>query len=107
MVLQNTMEYMDYNTIAAVQCYNMGYGNMQKILTAYSLDCGKPIHEILSDSTDRGWLDYRDIIKMGDQKYIEHVFSWMGDNVGIKTTKNDGTVINLNVTNQMTSKKIC
>jgi len=107
MVLQNTMEYMDYNTLAAVQCYNMGYANMKKILTAYSNDCGKSINRILKDSTDRGWLDYRNIINVGDQNYIEHVFSWMGENVGIKTIKNDGTLINLNVTNQEIHKKIC
>jgi len=35
MYLQNCMKYMNYNIVAAVQCYNMGKGNMDSILKAY------------------------------------------------------------------------
>ena len=77
MIFQNTLKYMDYNVVAAVQCYNMGYGNMKKILNAYSNQTGKSISKILSDKTDTGWLKYRSLINQGDRKYVEHVFSWM------------------------------
>ena len=82
MILQNNLEYMNYNVFAATQSYNMGYGNMKKILNQYSIDTGKTIDEILN-SNDLGWLDYRNIINVGDQFYLEHVLSWIGDDVEI------------------------
>ena len=105
MYLQNCMEYMDYNTVAAVQCYNMGDGNMGKILKAYSADCGKSVKEILSDPLDTGWLEYRYLPGIGDPEYIENVFSYLGEDSYIKNIKKDGTVVNININNE-TSKKI-
>lgn len=77
MIFQNALRYMDYNIVAAVQCYNMGYGNMKTILNAYSNKTGKSIKQILSNKTDTEWLKYRSLINQGDRKYVEHVFSWM------------------------------
>jgi serine/threonine protein kinase len=73
MIFQNCMGYMKYNTIAAIQCYNMGYGNMMKILSAYATDNNKTIDEVLLDTTDLGWLQYRHLIKQGDQ-LIYHAY---------------------------------
>lgn len=81
MIFQNCMGYMKYNTIAAIQCYNMGYGNMMKILSAYATENNKTIEEVLLDVTDLGWLQYRRLINQGDQNYVENVLSWMGENV--------------------------
>lgn len=77
MIFQNTLNYMDYNVVAAVQCYNMGVGNMSKILNAYAKQTGKTVKEILNNKTDTGWLNYRSLINQGDRNYVEHVFSWM------------------------------
>ncbi|MBQ9071675.1 MAG: transglycosylase SLT domain-containing protein [Bacilli bacterium] len=106
MYLQNCMEYMNYNTVAAVQCYNMGSGSMSTILKAYSSACGKSIKEILSNPEDIGWLEYRHIVKIGDPDYVENVFSYLGENSNIKNTKKDGTVVNININNKVSSKKI-
>lgn len=106
MYLQNCMQYMKYNTVAAVQCYNMGYGNMKKILTAYSNECGKSINEILEDEYDVGWLGYRDIINKGDTNYVEHVFSWIGNNIKITNLKDDGALITSSITNKTNFKQI-
>ena len=46
------MDYMDNNIVAAVQCYNMGYGSMMKILRTYSAITGKSIEDILQDEND-------------------------------------------------------
>lgn len=66
MILQNNFQYMKYNTLAAIQSYNMGYGNMMKILNRYALDTNRTVDEILSATNDNGWLDYRKIITCGD-----------------------------------------
>ena len=77
MIFQTALKYMDYNVVAAVQCYNMGSGNMNKILITYATKTGKTKSQILSDKTDTGWLKYRSLINQGDNEYVEHVFSWM------------------------------
>lgn len=99
MIFQNTLNYMNGNLLAAIQCYNMGYGNMMKILNSYSNNINKPVDQILLDITDKGWLDHRNIIKVGDQQYLEHVLSWIGNDLDIDIT-NDGKVVNLNINDE-------
>jgi len=106
MYLQNCMEYMDYNVIAAVQCYNMGYGNVMKVLKAYSKATNQSVKEILSNPKDTGWLEYRKIIDVGDREYIEHVFSWMGPNINIENKKVDNSNISIKIVNQAETKNI-
>lgn len=106
MYFQNCMNYMNNNVLAAIQCYNMGYGNMQKILTAYSNSTNRTIEEILSDPNDIGWLDYRCYVKEGDPCYIENVLSWIGSDFKLEIGNKDGTTNILNITNNSESKKI-
>lgn len=106
MILQNTMEYMKYNTLAGIQCYNMGYGNMMKILNACAKDTGRSVDEILRDVNNTDWMDYRKIITVGDKEYVERVLAWMGEDVNIKILKRDGSLIIINVGNQMDRKKV-
>jgi hypothetical protein len=106
MILQNTMEYMKYNTLAGIQCYNMGYGNMMKILNACSKDTGRSVDEILKDVNNTNWMNYRKIITVGEKEYVERVLSWMGEDVNIKILKRDGSPVSINVGNQLDSKKV-
>lgn len=106
MILQNTMEYMKYNTLAGIQCYNMGYGNMMKILNACSKDTGRSVDEILKDVNNTDWMNYRKIITVGEKEYVERVLSWMGEDVNIKILKRDGSPVSINVGNQLDSKKV-
>ena len=106
MILQNSLEYMNYNALAAIQCYNMGYGNMKKILNSYASEKNKSIDAILSDQYDTGWLNHRNIIENGDQEYIEHVLSWMGDDINVKFVRRDGSLIDINIDNDLSTKKV-
>ena len=96
MVFQTALRYMDYNIPAAIQCYNMGYGNMQKILTACSNATGKSISEILSEQTNLDWLRYRNQAIGGDKNYLEHVSSYMAQNTEININ-NGEEEINMNI----------
>ena len=98
MIFQNNMKEMKNNVIAAIQCYNMGYPNMEKILKAYSNKTGKSINEILLDINDYGWLDYRNIVKKGDDNYVENVMRWIGENAELGTYINNGEEVDLVVT---------
>lgn len=106
MILQNAMQYMDYNILAGIQCYNMGYGNMKKILNECARANNKTVKEVLSDMTNNDWLDYRYLITMGDQSYVENVLSWIGSEINIQEIKSDGTNINLDISNQNIEKKV-
>lgn len=104
MVLQNNLKSMNYNQLAAIQCYNMGYGSMQKILDCYSKATGRSKSSILNDAEDTGWLEYRSLIKKGDPKYLEHVLSWYGSNCNITSISDTGTKFCVNVSNNVQKK---
>ena len=106
MYLQNCKDYMNNNTLATIQCYNMGYGNMIKILTAYAKDTNKSVTDILNNPKDTGWLDYRYIITKGDKNYIENVLSWIGSDVVITNSNKDNTQTVLCVSNNLENNKI-
>ena len=106
MILQNAMEYMDHNILAGIQCYNMGCGNVNDILDAYSKYSGKSRNTILKDISDTGWMDFREIIKVGEPNYVEKVFSWMGEDKDIKNVKRDGSLVSISVGNKKESKKV-
>jgi len=106
MIFQTCMRDMDYNVLAGLQCYNMGIGNMNNILNNYALDTNKTKEEILKNQKDCGWLDYRNIISVGDQKYIENVLGWLGPEAEIELSTKDGEIVNFCVSSQDKVKKV-
>lgn len=104
MIFQNNLKDMNYNVIAALQCYNMGVGNMNALLKTYAFYSGKTCDEILNDCQDTGWLSYRQFINQGDKEYVEKVLSWIGKDVGFRVIKIDGTIINTEVNNNIVQK---
>lgn len=106
MIFQNNMREMKNNMLAAIQCYNLGSTNMRKILNAYSKDTGRSIDTILNDVNDNGWLEYRDILGIGDPEYIENVLSWVGDKVTINNVQSNGNVVNLSICNENQTKNM-
>lgn len=106
MIFQNCMDYMDDNVLAAIQCYNMGCGNMDKIFKSYSAEIGKDVQDILSDFSDYGWLEHRDIISVGDQKYLEHVLSWIGSEINLESIDESANTVSLRISNESKEKSI-
>lgn len=105
MIFQNCMNYMNNNVLAAIQCYNMGYGSMNYILDVYSKETGNTKDEILKNQEDIGWLKFRDVVKIGDQNYLENVLSWVGDGKNITNKQIVGDDIILKISN-INNKKI-
>ncbi len=75
-IFQNYLAMMKDNVLAAIQCYNMGPGTMQKIIGTYAKEVGKTTDEVL-ESNDDGWLDYRNDSYAGDVNYVEHVLRYL------------------------------
>ncbi len=64
----------------------------------------KTIDEILADPYDTGWMDYRYLIKRGDQKYVERVLSWLGTDVDLYINQKDGNTIDISINNNSNKK---
>lgn len=106
MYFQNCMNYMNNNVLAAIQCYNYGYGNMQNVLERYSFNSGKTKKAILEDVSDCGWMEYRTSIpeNEGDRIYIENVISWIGSTMNFENPTLSNKTINMTVTNSPLEK---
>ena len=106
MYFQNCMNYMDGNVLAAIQCYNYGLGNMEKVFKQYSFESGKSIKEILADISDCGWMDCRfeAVGNVGDKDYVENVISWMGSTMNFENPTSSNETINITVTNSNPQK---
>ena len=104
MIFQNYLYQLDYNPIAATQAYNMGIGTIGMIYSDYCSDNGLDINETISDPRNLGWMDYRKEIPYGDQEYIEHVYSYLGDNFSIEVKKVTGETVHIDVENDKTKE---
>lgn len=106
MIFQDCLGYVDYNIPMAVQCYNFGIGNMNKVINYYAKETGQTKEDVLNNQNDIGWMDYRDIISNGDPNYVNNVFSWIGNEFDISVTKKDNTIVNMSVSNNVVLDKV-
>ena len=89
MILREYIENSNYNIPLAIQTYNMGPGNMNKVLNT----CGDlenvEVSTMKNNQTNNKWLNYRSFVKAGDSKYVEHVFSYLGKHSNLQVLKRD------------------
>lgn len=84
MILQDNLKVYDYNIPMAVQAYNYGIPNMNR----------------LGDD----WIDNRKYINCGDSMYFEHVFSFLPNNFTLEMKKADGSFVFLTLNNLYNNK---
>lgn len=100
-ILQYSYEKMHHNIPLAIQCYNFGTGNMEKVLEEAALNLGISVDEILDDPTNTDWLEYRDIIDVGDKNYLEHVIRYVPnpeDEIWMNYIDEDGNIQQTTIT---------
>lgn len=99
MILREYIENNNYNIPLAIQTYNMGPGNMSKVLNT----CGDleniDVSTMINNPTNNKWLNYRAFLNVGDSKYVEHVFSYLGKTNNLEVKKRDNTKVSVNITN--------
>lgn len=76
MHFQNCLINSNYNLDVAIQMYNFGYGNIEKVLQYYHNNSNISLHEALNNF-DNEWLNYRNYINEGDNMYLEHILSYI------------------------------
>lgn len=94
-LLRKSAEYMDYHIMAALQCYNLGYGNMDAVFQKMEAETGQTRDEILSDQTNLSFYDYTYVPGEGDPYYLSHIFQFIdeyGDEITFKHLQNGEVV---------------
>lgn len=89
-LLRKSAEYMDYHVLAAIQCYNLGKGNMDKVLEAAAIDTGQSIDDMLADQENVTFYQYTDTVDVGDPEYLSNVFAFLNDYGDVITFKHFG-----------------
>lgn len=78
-ILRYSFDQMNHNITAAIQAYNFGVNNMNKVLDAAALDLGTTRDELLNNQNDTTFLNYRDVITVGDPHYVENTLRFLQD----------------------------
>lgn len=99
MILQSYLMEYQYNLPIALQTYNIGPGNMNKVLTAYSNEIGLEIDNIISNPYDQSWRNYLNYANGGDKEYLENVLSFLQDGTELTITKPDGNINHIFIDN--------
>lgn len=105
MYFQNCLNYMNYNIPAAIQCYNMGSGNMDMILNAYANDAGMTKDDVLKTQVDNNWMDYRYLTNgVGDANYVENVVRWLGTDKTVSVLNGNSNAVDLKISSNASIK---
>ncbi len=100
-LLRQSLSYMNYHIGAGIQCYNFGNGNMKKVLNYTAELTGISKEDILSDQNNLDFMNYTDIIKVGDPDYLKHVMRYvenLEDGLNIRYINDSGEIDELHVT---------
>lgn len=103
MHFQKCLKDSNYNLSAAIQMYNYGYGNVEKTFKLYYGDNIEM--KSLLDNTNNEWLAYRDYISVGDNRYLEHILSYV-ENIDDIKCKNNNEVIHYEINNLSNVKRL-
>lgn len=99
MILRQCIDNSNYNIPLALQTYNYGYGNMQTVLDECCNNEGIDEDTLRNDPSNNSWLQYRDILSIGDSKYVEHVFSYLPNETNITIKDQDYNDVNIKIIN--------
>lgn len=86
---QYALQRNNYNILVGTQEYNMGCGNMDKLIATCSSIENIPTNDLRNNLDNQEWLKYRESVGAGDSKYIEHVFRYIPNGYTIKTRRID------------------
>ena len=103
MHFQKCLKDSNYNLSAAIQMYNYGYGNVEKTFKLYYGENADLRN--LSFDCDNDWLAYRDYISVGDNKYLEHILSYV-ENIDDIKCKNNNEIIHYEINNLSNVKRL-
>ena len=105
MLLQNCIRFTYPNIAQAIQTYNFGVGNMCDVLDAYEENENVSKDDAMKKISDDNWLKYRDVVPVGDEKYLEHVLSYIPTNT-ITILDSNGNPLKIKIQNDYNKQNI-
>lgn len=105
MLFQNTLKEQNYNIPRAIQSYNYGSSYMDDVINECVKDTGYSRSE-LSDPTNLIWTNYRNVIKNGDNKYLENVLRYLPNDTEINFKKPNGEIVTMTFENLSLTENI-
>ena len=105
MILRQCIDSTNCNIPLALQEYNFGPGNINKVLNTCSQLENIPIETLEKDPTNNLWLNYRSFLNTGDPEYVEHVFSYLDNKSNIKVLDKNGNEISIELDNDKQNSK--
>ena len=105
MIWRNRIEANNYNIALGTQEYNFGPGNMDKVFASFNYDTGITKSDLKEDYSNTKWMEYRNVVHVGDPLYVEHVFSYLEDGTVLKTRTLDDGVIEIKIVNDQVNEK--
>ncbi|MCH5167721.1 MAG: transglycosylase SLT domain-containing protein [Erysipelotrichales bacterium] len=107
-ILRYSFDRMDHNMMASIQAYNFGVNNMMKVLEETARQNNTTVEALLSDQNNTEFLNYRNIISVGDPKYVENVLRYLQnpeEGISIRYMDSNGEMQETFVTIQNESKR--
>ena len=98
-LFQNALREQNYNIPRAIQCYNYGSAYMDQVISECCKDTGYSRNDI-SDPTNLIWTNYRNIIKNGDNRYLENVLRYLPNDTQLEFKKPSGEKITMTFENE-------
>ena len=96
-IIRNKLEEFNYNVPLALQAYNFGSGNISKVINSCSESTGLSKSDIKNDPSV--WLNYRNVVHVGDPHYIENVFSYVKSGTVLTIKDRDGNDLPIRIIN--------
>ena len=97
-LFQNALREQNYNIPRAIQCYNYGSAYMDQVISECCRDTGYSRSDI-SDPTNLIWTNYRNVIKNGDNRYLENVLRYLPNDTQLEFKKPSGEKITMTFEN--------
>lgn len=75
-ILRESIRAMGGHICAGIQCYNLGTGNMNQVLSATANANNTTVDQLLSDQNNIEFSEFTNIIDAGDSEYLAHVIRY-------------------------------
>jgi len=92
--LRKTAANFNYNLPLSIQAYNLGTTNMYKVLETTSYYTNKTIDEIKNNPLDVSYMDYTNVVNVGDSNYLKNILKFVESNsINIKSVERNNVVV--------------
>lgn len=106
LLLKQSIECMDNHILAGVQCYNLGAGNMNKVLKITAEMTNTSKQEILENQQNIDFMQYTNYVNGGDPNYVYNILKFVPEETFSAPSIDEFGNININTYVKENTKKV-